>query len=145
MPGIRGIGPPQLGQLLCQSLKFVWHQPQVIILMRNVTSQYRRKAEFWPSSMRRDTFGRGSRDRPQWSQKTHLTMVFEEAATVRKTAWLSRAFKHERTDEVNAALLHENIHVMNHAGRIRIAVHGYNTREDVVNLLRVLDTMLRTA
>ena len=53
------------------------------------------------------------------------------------------AFKHERTDEVNAALLHENIHVMNHAGRIRIAVHGYNTREDAVNLLRVLDTMLR--
>ena len=55
------------------------------------------------------------------------------------------AFKHERADEVNTALLHENIHVMNHAGRIRIAVHGYNTRGDVVNLLRVLDTILRTA
>ena len=54
------------------------------------------------------------------------------------------AFKHERSDEVHAVLEKENIHVMHHAGRIRIAVHGYNTREDIVNLLRVLDTMLRT-
>ncbi len=54
------------------------------------------------------------------------------------------AFKHERSDEVHAVLERENIHVMHHAGRIRIAVHGYNTREDVVNLLRVLDTILRT-
>ncbi len=54
------------------------------------------------------------------------------------------AFKHERSDEVCAVLERENIHVMHHAGRIRIAVHGYNTREDIVNLLRVLDTILRT-
>lgn len=54
------------------------------------------------------------------------------------------AFKHERSDEVHAVLQRENIHVMHHAGRIRIAVHGYNTREDIVNLLRVLDTILRT-
>jgi len=53
------------------------------------------------------------------------------------------AFKHERSDEVHAVLEKENIHVMHHAGRIPIAVHGYNTREDIVNLLRVLDTMLR--
>ena len=54
------------------------------------------------------------------------------------------AFKHERSDEVNAVLLKENIHVMHHAGRIRIAVHGYNTHEDIIHLLRVLDTLLRT-
>jgi len=53
------------------------------------------------------------------------------------------AFKHERSDEVNAVLLRENIHVMHHAGRIRIALHGYNTREDIIQLLRVLDTLLR--
>lgn len=54
------------------------------------------------------------------------------------------AFKHERSDELNAALLREDIHVMNHAGRIRIAVHGYNTHDDIVHLLRVLETILRS-
>lgn len=53
------------------------------------------------------------------------------------------AFKHGRSEEVHGVLLREDIHVMHHAGRIRVAVHGYNTREDIVNLLRVLDTMLR--
>ena len=33
---------------------------------------------------------------------------------------------------------------MHHAGRIRIAVHGYNTHADIANLLRVLETMVRT-
>jgi selenocysteine lyase/cysteine desulfurase len=54
------------------------------------------------------------------------------------------AFKHERSDEIHAVLLRENLHVMHHAGRIRIAVHGYNTRDDVIHLLRVLDTISRT-
>ncbi len=35
----------------------------------------------------------------------------------------------------NEALLKDDIHVMHHAGRIRIAVHGYNTQEDVDRLL----------
>ncbi len=48
---------------------------------------------------------------------------------------------HERSDEVRAVLEKENIHVTHHAGCIRIAVRGYNTREDIVNLLRVLDTL----
>ena len=52
---------------------------------------------------------------------------------------------HERSDEVHAVLEKESIHVMHHAGRIRIAVHGYHTGEDIVSLLRVLDPLLRTA
>jgi selenocysteine lyase/cysteine desulfurase len=48
------------------------------------------------------------------------------------------AFRHARTAEIHAALERENIHVMHHAGRLRIAVHGYNTAEDVAQLLAVL-------
>jgi len=48
------------------------------------------------------------------------------------------AFQHERDAEVGAALLKENIHLMTHAGRIRIAVHGYNQMEDADRLLEVL-------
>jgi selenocysteine lyase/cysteine desulfurase len=48
------------------------------------------------------------------------------------------AFQHERTEEIHAALLRENIHVMHHAGRIRIAIHGYNTKADVDQLLTTL-------
>ena len=53
------------------------------------------------------------------------------------------SFKHERADEIHAALLEENIHVMNHAGRIRVAVHGYNTEDDILTLLRTLAGALR--
>jgi cysteine desulfurase / selenocysteine lyase len=53
------------------------------------------------------------------------------------------SFKHEWADEVHAALLQENIHVMNHAGRIRVAVHGYNTQDDILRLLRALAGALR--
>ena len=28
-----------------------------------------------------------------------------------------------------------NIHVMSHAGRLRVAIHGYNTSEDIEKLL----------
>ena len=48
------------------------------------------------------------------------------------------AFKHENTAVINAALLAENIHVMHQVGRIRIALHGYNTAEDVEKLLATL-------
>ena len=48
------------------------------------------------------------------------------------------AFRHPNTAAIHAALEGENIHVMHHAGRIRIAVHGYNTAEDVSRLLEVL-------
>jgi len=39
--------------------------------------------------------------------------------------------------------LHEqNIHVMCHAGRLRVAIHGYNTAEDVERLLKELRAAL---
>jgi len=53
------------------------------------------------------------------------------------------AFQHPRSTELHAALEHENIHVMHNAGRIRIAVHGYNTQDDIQQFLRVLATLLR--
>jgi selenocysteine lyase/cysteine desulfurase len=54
------------------------------------------------------------------------------------------AFQHPRSTELHAVLERENIHVMHNAGRIRIAVHGYNTAEDIGQFLRVLDALLRT-
>ena len=34
------------------------------------------------------------------------------------------AFQHPRSVEIHAALERENVHVMHHAGRIRVAIHG---------------------
>jgi len=48
------------------------------------------------------------------------------------------AFRHENTAAINEALLAQNIHVMHQVGRIRIALHGYNTAEDVEKLLATL-------
>lgn len=48
------------------------------------------------------------------------------------------AFRHDRDAEIQAALLEENIHVMHQAGRLRIAVHGYNQATDIDRLLDVL-------
>ncbi|MCC6508335.1 MAG: aminotransferase class V-fold PLP-dependent enzyme [Pirellulaceae bacterium] len=48
------------------------------------------------------------------------------------------AFQHERSDAIHAALLAEKTHVMHHAGRVRIAVHGYNTIDDIQTLITVL-------
>lgn len=48
------------------------------------------------------------------------------------------AIQHERSDGIHSALLEENIHVMHHAGRLRFAVHGYNTESDIQKLLSVL-------
>jgi len=52
------------------------------------------------------------------------------------------AFQHPRSTELHAALERENVHVMHNAGRIRIAVHGYNTQNDIHDFLRVLGTLL---
>jgi len=54
------------------------------------------------------------------------------------------AFRHPKADEIHRQLLAEQIHVMSHAGRLRIAVHGYNTPADVDRLLRTLTTALRS-
>ena len=43
---------------------------------------------------------------------------------------------------VNAALEREAVHVMHNAGRIRIAVHGYNTSADIDRVLASLAAAL---
>lgn len=48
------------------------------------------------------------------------------------------AIRHDRSDGIHSALLEEHVHVMHHAGRLRFALHGYNTLEDVQKLLSVL-------
>jgi selenocysteine lyase/cysteine desulfurase len=45
------------------------------------------------------------------------------------------AFQHPRTPEIHTALEAAEVHVMHHAGRIRIAIHGYNQPEDVERLV----------
>lgn len=52
------------------------------------------------------------------------------------------AFIHPRSAEIHAALEREHIHVMHNAGRIRIAVHGYNTAEDIRRFLTVLGELV---
>jgi selenocysteine lyase/cysteine desulfurase len=46
--------------------------------------------------------------------------------------------------ELHAALEREEVRVMHNAGRIRIALHGYNTREDVKRLFEVLTPLMET-
>lgn len=53
------------------------------------------------------------------------------------------AFRHPKADEIHRRLLAENIHVMSHAGRLRIAVHGYNTEQDVERLLTTLTAAVK--
>ena len=51
------------------------------------------------------------------------------------------AFQHPRSAEIHAGLEREKIHLMHHAGRLRISVHGYNTSEDVGRLLGGLKSL----
>ena len=50
------------------------------------------------------------------------------------------AFQHPETARMHAALEAADVHVMHHAGRIRIAIHGYNTTDDVRRLVDTLAT-----
>ena len=52
------------------------------------------------------------------------------------------ALRHENTDALHAALEAAEVHVMNHAGRLRVALHGYNTEADVENFLTVLKSKM---
>ena len=52
------------------------------------------------------------------------------------------AFRHPDADRIHAALHATNIHVMSHAGRLRIALHGYNRMADVERLLQTLVSSL---
>ena len=48
------------------------------------------------------------------------------------------AFRHPQAEALHRHLHSQNIHVMSHAGRLRIALHGYNTMHDVERLLAEL-------
>jgi cysteine desulfurase / selenocysteine lyase len=54
------------------------------------------------------------------------------------------AFRHPQMDAIQRALRAADIHVMAHAGRLRIALHGYNTSADVERLLHTLEAALHT-
>jgi cysteine desulfurase / selenocysteine lyase len=48
------------------------------------------------------------------------------------------AFRHPAAERIHAHLHSQNVHVMSHAGRLRIAIHGYNTMADVERFVRSL-------
>jgi len=52
------------------------------------------------------------------------------------------AFQHPRSVEIHAAFERENVHVMHNAGRIRVAIHGYNTPDDIHHFLEVLSMLI---
>ena len=54
------------------------------------------------------------------------------------------AFRHPKFEEIHRQLRAQNIHVMAQAGRVRIALHGYNTMSDVEALLRGLTNALHS-
>jgi selenocysteine lyase/cysteine desulfurase len=55
------------------------------------------------------------------------------------------AFMHERSTEIHAALEKAEVHVMHNAGRIRLAMHGYNTSDDVKRAFAALQSCGVTA
>jgi len=52
------------------------------------------------------------------------------------------AFRHPAAERIHAHLHSRNVHVMSHAGRLRVAIHGYNTAADVERFLRELRAAL---
>ena len=52
------------------------------------------------------------------------------------------AFLHPRSAEIQRSLEAKAIHVMYNAGRLRVAVHGYNTALDVDRFLSVLEPLV---
>ena len=53
------------------------------------------------------------------------------------------AFRHPKAEEIHAKLLKANVHVMSHAGRLRVAIHGYTTAQDVEKFLKELKAALK--
>ena len=54
------------------------------------------------------------------------------------------AFRHPKADQIHARLREQNIHIMAHAGRLRVAIHGYTTGADVDRLLASLRDALKS-
>ena len=53
------------------------------------------------------------------------------------------AFRHPRAEQLHQALHDQDIHIMSHAGRLRIAIHGYNTMADIEHFLQALEEALK--
>ncbi|MSR32064.1 MAG: aminotransferase class V-fold PLP-dependent enzyme [Gemmataceae bacterium] len=53
------------------------------------------------------------------------------------------AFRHPNADRIHASLKAQNIHLMHQAGRLRVAIHGYNTVKDVESFLAALAKEVR--
>ncbi|MCK6627478.1 MAG: aminotransferase class V-fold PLP-dependent enzyme [Anaerolineae bacterium] len=53
------------------------------------------------------------------------------------------AFRHPAAEQIHGLLHAANIHIMAHAGRLRVALHGYNTMADVEKFLATLAQALR--
>lgn len=73
-----------------------------------------------------------------------LTKLPVELITPRDPEQLAgiMAFRHPKAEQIHQALHAKNIHVMSHAGRLRVAIHGYNTEEDVATFLAELHAAL---
>lgn len=52
------------------------------------------------------------------------------------------SFTHPEYERINDFLHRENIHVMSHAGRIRVSIHGYNDEADIDRFLETLSKAL---
>ena len=52
------------------------------------------------------------------------------------------AFRHPKAGDIHCYLHERRIHVMYHAGRLRVAIHGYNTVQDVDKFLVTLKDAL---
>jgi cysteine desulfurase / selenocysteine lyase len=48
------------------------------------------------------------------------------------------AFRHLHAEQLHHALHQQNIHVMHQAGRMRVAIHGYNTMDDIERFLNAM-------
>ena len=53
------------------------------------------------------------------------------------------AFRHPDMDAIQRVLHANKVHVMSQAGRMRVAIHGYNTAADIERFLTVLTGALR--
>ena len=53
------------------------------------------------------------------------------------------AFRHPQAEQIHQHLRDRDIHVMSHAGRLRVALHGYNRMPDVERLLRELAAAIK--
>jgi selenocysteine lyase/cysteine desulfurase len=55
------------------------------------------------------------------------------------------AFRHPQVEQIYRSLHEKNIHTMCHAGRLRVAIHGYNTLDDVERFLQTTHDALNGA